>query len=104
MKIVDKEKQAEAVLTKEEKRRQKIYSIRKETKWKAFIRCIIKNLIKGFYHIVFRIQVTGETVPEKGAYIICANHINYCDAVAVVIMNKRRVYFNLSPNPTFSNT
>lgn len=93
MKIVNKEKQEEAVLTKEKKRRQKIYSIRKETKWKAFIRCIIKNLIKAFYHIVFRIQVTGETVPEKGAYIICANHINYCDAVAVVIMNKRRVYF-----------
>lgn len=80
-------------MTKEERKEKKIYSVRKETKWKAFLRCIIKNLINGFYHIVFRIKIVGEPVPKEGAYIICANHINYFDAVAVVTSNKRRVYF-----------
>ena len=35
---------------------------------------------------------TGK-VPESGGYIICCNHINYLDAAAIVLFNKRKVNF-----------
>lgn len=71
---------------------EKIYSIRPETKWKKFVRKVIKGFLSGLYHIVYRVKITG-SVPEEGAYIICANHINYLDAAAVVLFNKRMVHF-----------
>lgn len=77
---------------KEQSLLEKIYSIRPETKWKKFVRSMVKGFLSGLYHIVFRIKITGN-VPETGAYIICANHINYLDAAAVVLLNKRKVYF-----------
>lgn len=77
---------------KEQRLLAKIYSIRPETKWKSFVRSMTKGFLAGLYHIAFRIKITGN-VPETGAYIICANHINYLDAAAVVLLNKRKVYF-----------
>lgn len=77
---------------KKQKLLEKVYSIRPETKWKKFVRGMVKGFLSGIYHIVYRIKITGE-VPEKGAYIICANHINYLDAAAIVLFNKRKVYF-----------
>lgn len=71
---------------------ERTYKIRPETKWKKFVRKIVKGFLAGLYHIVFRVRITG-TVPETGSYIICANHINYLDAAAVVLLNKRKVYF-----------
>ena len=32
-------------------------------------------------------------MPDEGAYIICANHINYLDAAAIILLNKRKVRF-----------
>ena len=32
-------------------------------------------------------------MPKEGAYILCANHINYLDAAAIVLFNKRKVNF-----------
>lgn len=81
-----KKKQRQDALT------EKIYRIRPETKWKLFVRKFLKGFLGLIYRIVYRVQVTGE-VPENGGYIICANHINYLDAAAVVIFNKRKVSF-----------
>lgn len=77
---------------KEQKLLEKIYRIRPETKWKKFVRQAIKGFLAGIYHIVYRLKITG-SVPETGSYIICANHINYLDAAAVVLLNKRKIYF-----------
>ena len=74
------------------KKEKKIYSIRPETKWKKFVRGAVKGFLGTLYLITFRVKTIGK-VPDEGSYIICANHVNYLDAAAVVIFNKRRVYF-----------
>lgn len=77
---------------KELKLMDKIYSVRPDTKWKLFVRKIVKGFLGGLYRIFYRIKITG-SIPETGAYIVCANHINYLDAAAVVLLNKRKVRF-----------
>ena len=76
----------------EQQQLEKIYSVRPDTKRKRFIRKLIKGFLAGLYHIVFRVKITGK-VPDEGAYILCANHINYLDAAAMVLFNKRKVNF-----------
>ncbi len=88
-------KEIEKIIKKKQKELkllEKIYSVRPETRWKRIERGFIKGLLASLYHIVFRVRVTGK-VPETGSYIICANHINYLDAAAVVLLNKRKIYF-----------
>lgn len=70
----------------------RIYKTRKETAWKKFVRSIIKATLSAVYRIAFRVKITGQ-VPEEGAYILCCNHINYLDAAAIVLFNKRKVNF-----------
>lgn len=70
----------------------RIYKPRKENAWKRFVRRIIKGILSTVYRIAFRVKITGQ-VPEEGAYIICCNHINYLDAAAIVLFNKRKVNF-----------
>lgn len=77
---------------KEQKLLTKIYSVRPETKWKKFVRKCTKGFLAGLYRIAFRVKITG-SIPQNGSYIICANHINYLDAAAIVLLNKRMVYF-----------
>ena len=84
-KITEKEKKSQELL-------KKIYSVRPETKWKKFVRTCTKGFLRGIYKICFRVKETG-TVPDEGAYIICANHINYLDAAAIVLFNKRMINF-----------
>ena len=74
------------------KLQKKIYKVRKETTWKKFVRKIIKVVLSTIYKIAFRVKITG-SVPKDGAYIICSNHINYLDAAAIVLFNKRKVNF-----------
>ena len=69
-----------------------IYKVRKETAWKKFLRKTIKGTLSVVYKIVFRVKITGQ-VPSDGAYILCCNHINYLDAAAIVLFNKRKVNF-----------
>ena len=46
------------------------------------------------YRLVYRVRKVGEENIEDGkAYIICANHINYLDAAAIVMFTKRKVCF-----------
>ena len=84
-KIIKKEKKSQKLL-------KKIYSVRPETKWKKFVRVCTKGFLRGIYKICFRVKQTGK-VPDEGAYIICANHINYIDAAAIVLFNKRMINF-----------
>ena len=77
---------------KEIRLQEKIYQIRKETKWKKIVRKTVKVILSTVYKIAFRVKITGE-VPENGGYIICCNHINYLDAAAIVLFNKRKVNF-----------
>lgn len=95
MKINQVEKEISKIIRAKQKKiklTEKIYSIRPETKWKKFVRKVVKGFLKGLYHIFYRIKITG-SIPETGAYIICANHINYLDAAAIVLLNKRKVHF-----------
>ena len=79
---------------KNKKKEEKIYSVRKETPWKKTQRAIIKALIHSFYVVVYRIKkVNYENLPKEGPIIICANHINYLDALGMVTAIKREVYF-----------
>lgn len=77
---------------KDIKLREKIYKPRKENGWKRFVRKIVKVVLNALYRIAFRVKITGK-IPNDGAYIICANHINYLDAAAIVLFNKRKVNF-----------
>lgn len=69
-----------------------IYKVRKETIWKRFLRNIIKGTLAIVYKIVFQVKINGK-VPEDDAYILCCNHINYLDAAAIVLFNKRKINF-----------
>ena len=86
-KVIDK-------VLKNKKKESKIYSIRKETPWKKAERAVIKALIHAFYVVVYRIKkVNFENLPQEGPIIICANHLNYLDALGLVTAINRKVYF-----------
>ncbi|MFR2535031.1 MAG: (d)CMP kinase [Clostridia bacterium] len=74
--------------------KKKVYSIRPDTKWKLFEQKVIKAFLGGVYRLVYRVKIVGnQNVAEEGAFIICANHINYLDAAAIVLFTKRKVNF-----------
>ena len=77
---------------KDLKIKEKIYKIRKENGWKKFVRKLVKIVLNFAYRIAFRVKISGK-VPDEGAYILCCNHINYLDAAAIVLFNKRKVNF-----------
>lgn len=77
---------------RELKMQEKIYRERKENLWKKIERKIVKVFLSTLYHIAFRVKING-SVPKEGAYILCSNHINYLDAAAIVLFNKRKVNF-----------
>ena len=83
--IIDKKK-------KEIKLQAKIYKPRKDNAWKRFVRCIVRAVLVTAYRIAYHVKITGN-VPKEGAYILCWNHINYLDAAAIVLFNKRKVNF-----------
>lgn len=79
---------------KQIKLQEKIYYERPETTRKKVVRAVLKSLVHLYYKIVFRIESIGEkNIRDDEAYIICANHLNYMDATAVVVCNKRIVRF-----------
>ncbi len=70
----------------------KIYTPRKENVWKRFVRKVTAIVLRTAYRIAYRVKIKGQ-VPQEGAYVICCNHINYLDAAALVLFNKRKLYF-----------
>ena len=75
----------------------KIYWERPETKWKIGVRKFVKGFLRTLYRIAYRMEITGEEnktkAGEKGGFIICANHVNFLDAVAVVVFSKEKIRF-----------
>ena len=55
---------------------------------------IIKALISGFFHLFYRIHVTGEeNIPETGGVIISANHTTALDPIILAVSAKRQIRF-----------
>lgn len=80
---------------KEQKLNKKVYEETPDTKFKRFRLNLVRKIVYfAFYKLVYRIKkVNEENLPKDGAYIICANHINMLDALAVVCSCKRKVRF-----------
>lgn len=79
---------------KEIEHRKKVYTPRPDTKWKRIEYKIVKAFLRGIYKVVFRVKKVGEeNIEDSEPYIICANHINYLDAAAIVLFTKRKVCF-----------
>ena len=86
-KIINKKK-------KENKLQEKIYFERPETTKKKIVRFFVKSFVRFLYRVVFRVKKIGEKdIKEDESYIICANHLNYLDATAVVVFNKKNIRF-----------
>lgn len=86
-------------IIKEEKKKikleKKIYKEWPDSPLKRASLWLIKKAMMIFLYIpVYRIKVINKNmVPRDGACIICANHLNMLDALAVVCTNKRKVRF-----------
>ena len=79
---------------KEIKLQEKIYFERPETIRKKIFRFFVKSFVRFLYRVVFRVKKIGEKdIKEDESYIICANHLNYLDATAVVVFNKKNIRF-----------
>ena len=65
----------------------------KDTVLKRITRKTIKVFLASLYHIVYRVKKTGLENLEGEGYIICSNHINYLDAAAIVLLNKKKIRF-----------
>ena len=90
-KIIDiiKKKQKQQIIDK------KVYEETPDTPFKRFrLKLVRKIVYYAFYKLVFRIKKIDEkNLPDEGAYIVCANHVNMLDALAVVCSCKRKVRF-----------
>ena len=79
------------------KKEPKIYAERPDSKRKRIVSFIVKGFFKGLYSIFYKVEIIGEENIEKaaknGGYIICANHLNYLDAAAIVMFSKEKVRF-----------
>ena len=88
IKKIIKDKQKEIKLT------EKIYYERPETLRKKIVRFFVKSFVRFLYRIVFRVKKIGQKdISEDESFIICANHLNYLDATAVVVFNKKNIRF-----------
>ena len=88
IKKIIKDKQKEIKLT------EKIYYERPETLRKKIVRFFVKSFIRFLYRVIYRVKKIGQKdISEDESYIICANHLNYLDATAVVVFNKKNIRF-----------
>ena len=96
-------------IIKEEKKNikleKKIYKEWPDSPFKSAGLWIIKHaMLLLLYYPIYRLKVVNKKyVPKDGAYIICANHLNMLDALAVVCSNKRKVRF-LCKDSIFKNS
>lgn len=73
----------------------KAFIQRKDSKLKFIERKFFLKTVHILYKIFFRIECVGEKIiPEDdNSYIVCANHLNYFDAIAVITSSNRFVRF-----------
>lgn len=70
------------------------YITTKNTWFKRLSRKVIKGFLAGLYRIFFRVKITGqENLNLNEGFIICANHVNYLDAAAIILFNKKFIRF-----------
>lgn len=91
-------KQIIKIIKKQQKQEEidkNVYKETPDTAFKRFRLKLTKTIVYyGFYKLVYRIKkVNEQNIPEEGSYIICANHVNMLDALAVVCGCKRKVRF-----------
>lgn len=91
IKIIKKEK-------KTKKLEPEIYRETPNTPIKRIKRKIVKAFLRGLYKIFYRVKVIDEenlvnAAKENNGCIICANHLNALDAVAVVVFSKEKIRF-----------
>lgn len=74
---------------------ERAYKERPDSKLKMFERKALISITHFVYRVLFRIENIGEkNIPEDGeSYIVCANHLNYLDAIAVITSSNRFVRF-----------
>jgi len=54
----------------------------------------VKLVVRSIFHILYDIEFIGiDKLPEKGAFIICANHISIMDPILLVAFVRRNVRF-----------
>ena len=90
-----------------QKRYEYAYAVTKNTKWKRFRRECVRHLFRFLYHLVYRMKIIGmEKIQNDEAVIICPNHLNYLDALAIESSSKRNIRFvcklDLYKNSLFS--
>ncbi len=80
---------------KQQKIDKKVYEETPDTPFKRFrLKVVRRTVYLLLYKLVFRIKKVNEkNLPADGAYIVCANHVNMLDALAVVCSCKRKVRF-----------
>ncbi len=74
---------------------EKAYIMTPETTSKKIRRKLTKWYLSALYHIVYRIRrsnLAAVNDRSKG-YIITANHVNYIDAAAIILLNYRPIRF-----------
>ena len=92
--VVSKIKKITKAKQKEIKLTEKIYYERPETLRKKIVRFFVKSFIRFLYRVIYRVKKIGQKdISEDESYIICANHLNYLDATAVVVFNKKNIRF-----------
>ena len=73
---------------------EKAYIMTKETKVKKIKRKIVKIFLASLYRLVYRVKKVGiENLESDDGLLICANHVNYIDAVGIVVLNKKPIRF-----------
>lgn len=54
---------------------------------------IAKAVVWLYFHIIYKVEVTGmDNIPDDGA-LVCPNHFNIADPLLVHIILKRKIYF-----------
>jgi len=70
------------------------YIMTEETTGKKIRRKLTKGYLGTLYHIVYRIRRSNMKVLEANeGFIITANHINFIDSAAIILLNPRTIRF-----------
>lgn len=86
------EKIEEQTVEKEQKYMKRKKYTYEQTRRKLIQRKIVKGILHFFCLALYRVRKVGEeNVPKEGAYILCANHVNFLDPLVLVTVSKRHM-------------
>ncbi len=65
---------------------------------------LIKGILRVFTFIWYDVSVTGqENLPEKGPYVLCANHVSYADPVMLAFLTGKEPVHFIAKKELFEN-